>query len=208
MRQAELRLEPVLCNVMAENRLAIVLAQQRPESERRWVGAGAGQPKAAGYARLHARAGPGEDGRAPSSPPLSPGRLRPPRGSRARPLPAAWPVGTPPSATGRGAPQVRRIRLMARGPALAPAPAPLPRPAPPVRSEAPSPPGTCDLGSLRPLLLQPPAPARGCRSVSLPPSPGEGMGGSALQPGAPRTLPPPPSSCSAMFMVESPRAAP
>lgn len=42
--------------------------------------------------------GGGEEGGTPGSPPQRPGRLRPPRGSRVRRLPAAWPVGTPPSA--------------------------------------------------------------------------------------------------------------
>lgn len=161
--------------------------------------------------------GAAEEGSTPRSPPPCPGRLRPPRGSRVRRLPAAWPVGTPPSARQAGAPtqlstQVRRVGLFARprpspgashrAGRLPSAARPLPLPGPVAggpsdpRPAAPAPPAR-----------RPPAPPASL-PPSFPPAPGEGAGGSPLEPGAPLTFPPPPSSCSAMFMVQSGQAAP
>lgn len=202
MRRSELSPEPVLCNVMADNRLTLVLAQ-RPEMKLRWGQVTLrGSPELLGLPGVMSGLGPGEKGRTP--------------------LPTSTASGEAPPSTGvSGASSSRSVvRLYSticqtvgganRGQAeraLCPRPCPsapgLAGP-PPVRREDPlSPAGLSGLGPLRPA----PRPARSPFSASpspcrrlLPPRPQPLQ--PVLSPEPPLTLPPPPSSCSATFMVE------
>lgn len=145
-------------------------------------------------------------GEPPCPPPQRPGRPRPLRGSQVRLPPAAWSVCTPSSARQSGAPtEVRQRGPFAHGPApvslawpgpllsagripslLLDSPAWGPSNPRPLRRAAPSPPARAPADSSCTLGLNSPHSPQ-CCPRSLRPT---------------LTLPPPPSSRSATFMVE------